>query len=177
VDNLHVLRIGGGLVAPTYFVTNQFLVIASTPDYAREIRTHTGNLAGNTEYQQAMQTLPGNAASYFYCDTRALARPLHAVVRANFPDTTVPFPSADCLARHLSPYASATVPTPQVETTTTLSPLGKPLTLAVGMTGLYFAVQPYLADFIPMLPRTFSGTAVPVPPAGNQTAPSQTPAP
>jgi hypothetical protein len=146
------------------------------PDYAREIRTHTGNLAGNTEYQQAMQTLPDNAASYFYCDTRTLARPLHAVVRANFPDTTVPFPSADCLGRHLTPYVSATVPTPQVETTTTLSPLGKPLTLAVGMAGLYFAVQPYLADFIPMLPRTFSGTAVPVPPTENQTAPSQTPA-
>lgn len=177
VDHLRILRLGSGLVAPTYFVTNQFLVIASTPDFARELRTHTGNLTTHADFQTAMNALPGNAASYLYCDTRALVRPLLAVVRANFPDAAVPLPSADALARHLGPYASATVPTPQVETTTTLSPLSKPLTLAVGVAGLYFAVQPYLTEFIPMLPKTFSGTTALVPPTENRTAPSQTPTP
>jgi hypothetical protein len=180
LDNLRILRIGAGLVAPTYCVTNGFLIVASTPDYARELLNHTGNLDANPDYQTTMRFLPGNAASYLYCDTRALVRPLHDVVRAGLGDSAINFPSADCLVRHLTPYASATVLTPQVETTTTVSPLGKPVTLGVGVAGLVFAIQPYLAglpDLMPALPKMFSDRAVPVPPAENQKAPSQTPAP
>lgn len=173
-ETLHTVRLGAGLVAPTYCATDQFFLFALTPDFARDLlrqlQTPQPTLEANTQYQRMMSRLPTNGSAYVYCDLPAMIRPLYALV----PHTTGPHP--ETIARHLTPYASATVTEAKSETTTTLSPLGKPVTVLATLAGIIAAIQPNLsAGFNPAAPTTSSNKLVPPPPAGNQTAPSQTP--
>jgi hypothetical protein len=172
-------------VAPTYVVTEKFLVVASNADYARALVAQSkGNaptLVGNASFTGALGRVPASAASFTYCDAPRVLAALYTLARANA--AANPFlefdklPKTETLTKHFAPYVSATVDTPSLQITTTFSTLGKPLTLAVGVAGALAAAQPWLAelpvDVIPAWPRMSSGN----PPAGNRTAPSQTPAP
>jgi hypothetical protein len=162
------IRLGDGLIAPTYTVAGDFLVLASTPDYARTLRQSRAD----TLATRLTSGLPANAHEYFYCDIAGLARPLIAQLRLTTPD----LPATDGLVRHLTPYRSATVTQPRLETTTTISPFGKPLTVLAGAAGIFAAVKPYLPPldlgFTATPATTSSNTPTPLPPAENQKATS-----
>ncbi len=182
---LHVMHFGASTVSPTYVVTDKFLILALNADYARtlvaKVKSPGETLAGNADYRQATQRLPANATSLTYCDLRTVFGALCARARANavtnqFVDLGK-LPKTETLTKHLTPYVSATVEADAMQTTTTYSPLGKPLTIMLGAVGALGAAQPFLAQLppglIPALPTMSSGNR----PAGNQTAPSQIPSP
>jgi hypothetical protein len=158
-ETLRTLRLRTSAFAPTYFTTDKFFVLASSPDFARELvgqlKELAPSLAMNAGYQEAMKHLPTNAVAYTYCNLRAVAPPLLAALHND------KLPSPETLARHLSPLVSATLG----DTTITISPLGEPATVAFGALAAYFAVSQ-------AVPTTSSSTK----PPGNPTAPSQTPA-
>ncbi len=190
-ETLHTVHSGPGSISPTYVVTDSFFILALTPVYARELvkqlKEAGPTLASNPDYQQATQPLPANANSAAYCEMNAVFRPLYARLRASLANTGAngfvdpgKLPQADTIARHLSPYASATVTEEKSETTTAVSSLGKPLTFVLAATSGFIIAQPWLAPYLPTFtpaaPTASSSTAAPLPPAGNQTAQSQTPA-
>jgi hypothetical protein len=189
-ETLHTLRPGFRGITPTYVVTDPFLIIALTPNGAREmvsqLKQPKPTLASNADYENAMNQLPGNANSYIYCDMNAVFRPVYKRFKLAAPDADTnafvnlaKLPSADAIARHLGPFASATVTEDKSETTTTYSPLGKPLTLLITAAAAIAVAQPYLADYLPFVSQgattTSSSTVVHPRRHGNQTAPSQTP--
>jgi hypothetical protein len=189
-QKLRMVRIGAGLIAPTYVITDQFFILASTPDYARELLSQAKDskptLATSTTYQQSMSRLPANGISYGYADLRGLFNPLYAMARHGasqigsneFVDTGK-LPASETIAKHLFPFVSTTVAGPQNATSTSFSPLGKLAVLAaVGGGGVWIAntFGPQLQQAVtPAWPKKSSNTAVPSPPPENQTAPSQTP--
>jgi hypothetical protein len=179
----------GGLLAPTCVATDRFLILASSPDCARELLSQAKNagptLARSELYVQSMKRLPANGSSYAYADLRGLFEPLYGLGRSSlsqlakndFVDLTK-LPAPQTVAKHLFPFVSATVSEPEQEMTIAFSPFGRPLLLAAGVGGAIAAVVPTLSQYAtPVWPRTFSGMAAPVAPPGNQTATSQTPAP
>jgi hypothetical protein len=189
-ETLHTVRVGSSLIAPTYVTTETFFILALTPDYARELlgqlKQSKPTLASNPAYQQAMKQLPGSACSYSYCDLPAVFRPLYSRLRSNLSSNdSAPFiefnklPQPETIARHLSPFVSATVTEPKSETTTSYSPLGKPLTFVLVAAGGFAVAQPYLAQYLPVIsqgaPTTSSSTGARPRPRGNRTATSQTP--
>ncbi len=163
-----VLRLGAGVVAPTYVLTDNLLIIASTPDYARHVaETRTSALAARIP-----PGLPADAHGMFYCDLAAVTRPLYGMLRAGSAGANPGLPQTDTLVRHLTPYVSATVTKPRSETTTTISSLGKPLTLLTGLAGIAAVVKPYLPPLglaiSPDQPTTSSSRPAPLPPGGSQ---------
>jgi hypothetical protein len=188
-ETLHTVHIGSSLVAPTYVVTDSFLILALTPDYARELlgqlKQPKPMLDSSASYQQAMKPLPTSACAYGYYDLAALFRPLYTRLRAFATTDNTGWlglnklPQTETIARHLTPFVTATVSDAQSQTSTSYSPLGKPITfLIVGAGGLMMA-EPYLSNYLPMLsliaPRMSSDTVAPAPPPGNQTGASQSP--
>jgi hypothetical protein len=178
---LHTLPIGAGVVAPSYVVTDKFMILSLSADYARTLVAQSKGsgptLAGNSTFTEALRRVPATSTSFTYCDVRSLFVPLFALARAHTDVNDLfdfqKLPKTETLAKHLAPFVSATVDTPSVQTTTTFSTLGKPLTFVVGIAGVLGAIHPSLSDLIPMWPTPSSSS----PPAGSQTAPSQTPAP
>ncbi|HUJ71841.1 MAG TPA: DUF3352 domain-containing protein, partial [Verrucomicrobiae bacterium] len=63
---LRTVRIGDGLLAPTYATTDRFFILATTPDYARELLAQVveskPTLATSALYQQSMKRLPLNGS-------------------------------------------------------------------------------------------------------------------
>jgi hypothetical protein len=191
-ETLRTVRLAGSPFAPTYAATDKFLILALTPDYARELLTQLKEgkqtLAANPLFQDLTKRRFAAATSLTYCDLQSVYGSLYSLAHANASasDTNQLFrlnklPSADTIVKHLpSPYESITVETERGTTTATVSSLGKPLTLLVGAVGAIGAAQPLLArlplDLIPGMPTMSSGTGAHPRPAENQTAPSQTPA-
>jgi hypothetical protein len=189
-QKLRTVHIGAGLFAPTYLTTDQFFILASTPDYARQLLSQVKDskptLAASATYQQSISRLSANGISYGYADLRGLFEPVYAMARhgmsligSNAFVDTGKLPASETIARHLFPYVSATVAGPQAATSTSFSPLGKFVGLAaVGGGGVWVAntFGPQLQQAItPAWTKKSSNTAAPSPPPGNQTAPSQTP--
>jgi hypothetical protein len=192
---LRTARIGAGQLAPTYTTTGQFFILASTPDYARELVTRVTQskptLAANATYQQFIKRLPANGSSYSFADLRGLFEPLYAIAKSaaaqigtnEFVDLDK-LPQTATISRHLFPFVSATVSEPRQVSSTSFSPLGRSTAIIVGGgAAVWAAIEfgPQLAQMsgqyaMPALPKTSSGTAAPSAPGGNQTAPSQTPA-
>ncbi len=190
-QKLRTVHVGTGILAPTYVTTDQFFILASTPDDARELlaqaRDAKPTLARSELYVQSMKRLPANGSSYIYADLRGLFEPLYASGKLGmskmdtnaFVDMTK-LPRSETIARHLFPFVSATVTEPQQETTISFSPFGKPLLLAAGVGGAIWVGHefgPTLQQYAtPALPKRSSGTVVPSAPRENQTATSQIPA-
>jgi len=134
---LRTLRLRTTVPAPTYFTSDKFFVLASSPDYARELVGHlrelVPGLATSADYQKAMKRLPTGAVAYTYCNLRAVAPPLLAALRND------KLPAPETLARHLGPFGSANLG----DTTITISPLGEPATVALAG---WFAARPHLAE-------------------------------
>ncbi|HTS18216.1 MAG TPA: DUF3352 domain-containing protein [Verrucomicrobiae bacterium] len=192
---LRTVRVGAGQLAPTYTTTGQFLILAGTPDYARELVTQTAEskptLASNTTYQQFMSRMPANASAYSYADLRGLFAPLYAIARSassaignnEFVDINK-LPPTETISKHLFPFVSATVSETGHVTSTSFSPVGKSMVFVAGAGGGIWAATefgPQLEQLTshyttPASPRRSSNRAVPSAPNGNQTAPSQTPA-
>ena len=192
---LRTVRIGAGLLAPTYTTTRQFFILANTPDYARELVVQVTQskptLASNTTYQQFMKRMPANASSYGYADLRGLFEPLYAIAKSassqigsnEFVDLDK-LPQTATISKHLFPFVSATVSEPGRASSTSFSPVGKSMAFMVGIGGGIWAATefgPQLAHAsgqytMPAVPRKSSSTTAPSAPGGNQTAPSQTPA-
>ncbi len=183
-ETLRTLRFRTSAFAPTYFTADKFFVLASSPDYARELvgqlKELVPTLAMNADYQEAMKHLPTNVSAYAYCNLCAVTPPLLAGARAGLVAAPNPFirtdklPASETLTRHLVPLVSATLADSRGETVITISPLGEPATMMLGALAGYFAVRPYLPAS-PAAPTTSSSTATPPPPSGNRTAPLQTP--
>jgi hypothetical protein len=198
-QRLRAVPIGAGIVAPTYAITDRFFILASTPDYARQLLAQVKDakptLAQSELYTRSMKRLPAAGCSYLYADLHGLFEPLYAlgqeslsqIGQNNFVDVKE-LPSSATIAKHLFPFVSATVSEARQETTTTFSPFGKAITLGAGIGGAIwasdifgptlrqFATPALKADSNPASPRTFSNRAVPSAPRENQTAESQTPA-
>lgn len=195
---LRTAHVGTGVVAPTYTITDQFFILASTPDYARQlvaqIKDTKPTLAQSERYAQAMKRLPAGGSSYLYADLRGVFEPLYALGKETWSQAgendfvdLKKLPSSPTIAKHLFPFVSATVSEERQEMTTTFSPFGKALTLAAGIGGAIWVSDifgPTLKQFTPpalktdserALPRTSSDTAVPSVPRESQTAESQTP--
>ncbi len=73
---LRVTHLGAGKIAPTYFFADGFLVLASDPDFARELIAHIARsgpmLAANPDYQAAVRQVPAGNGAFCYCDTATL---------------------------------------------------------------------------------------------------------
>ena len=185
-ETLRTARLNTTIVAPTYFTTDNFFVLASTPDYARELVSQlkelVPTLAMNTDYQQAMKQFPTNITASSYCNLRAIVPPLLAHAQAGlraFPNRFIhadSLPSAEVVTRHLTAFASATITDNRSTTTIAISPLGKPATATLGALAVFLAIQPYFQPN-PAAPTTSSNTVVHPPPSENQTATSPAPSP
>jgi hypothetical protein len=197
-QKLRTAHIGADIVAPTYALTDQFVILASTPNYARQLLTQIKDakptLTHNDLYTRSTKRLPAAGCSYLYADLHGLFEPLYALahesltrIGANdFVDMKKLPPSAT-IAKHLFPFVSASVSEARQETTTTFSPFGKAITLAAGVGGAIWASDifgPTLREFTtpaqkadsrPASPKTSSDTAAPSAPRESQTVESQTP--
>jgi hypothetical protein len=202
---LRTVRIGAGLIAPTYTTTDQFFILASTPDYVREllaqVRESKPTLATSATYQQAMKRLPMNGSSYGYADLRGLFEPFYGLAKLGvsqigtneFVDAGK-LPRSETIAKHLFPFVSATVSEPQQAASTSFSPFGKSVAVLAGVGGGIWVANtfgPQLAQHLglpsgpaephppgakPAWPRKSSSRGVPSAPGENQTGASQTPA-
>lgn len=179
---LHVWHVASAF-SPSYVATDKFLIVASSADYARALLAQSKSggptLAGNADFANAIKHVPAKASSLSYCDVRTVFGVLYRLANANVQTNQFVdlgrLPRAETLMKHLAPYISATDDTAEMQTTTTFSSLGKPLTFVVGAAGIIAAAPPFLGDLIPSLipglPIPSSGN----PPAGNQMAPSRIP--
>jgi hypothetical protein len=194
-QTLRTVRVGAGLLAPTYTTTSQFFILANTPDYARELVAHVNGskptLATSAAYQESIKRVPPNGSSYGYADLRGLFDPLYAMTKSalsqigdnEFVDMNK-LPQTETISKHLFPFVSATVSEPGQVTSTSFSPVGKSMVMMAGVGAGIWAYNefgPQLAQVtgqytMPTAPRKSSGTASPSAPPGNQMAPSQTPA-
>jgi len=192
---LRTVRVGAGLLAPTYTTTSQFFILANTPDYARELLAQAKQakptLATSAAYQESIQRVPANGSSYGYIDLRRLFEPLYAITKSavsqlgnnEYVDMDK-LPQAETISKHLFPFVSATVSEPNQVTSTSFSPVGKSMAMIAGVGGgIWAAIEfgPQLSQAAsqyttPGAPRKSSGRAFPSTPPGNQMAPSQTPA-
>jgi len=192
-QKLRTVRVGAGLFAPTYTTTGQFFILASTPDYARELlgqaKDSKPTLTASTTYQQSMKRLSTNGSSYGYADLRGIFEPLYSMARrgasqigSNAFFDTGKLPRTETISRHLFPYVSTTVSEPQQVTSTSFSPFGKSFGLIAGVGSAFWVVdtfRPELAatgNYVPIAAKKSSSRAVPSMPRENQTAASQTPA-
>ena len=199
---VHSIRIGSGRIAPTYATTDQFLIVAFTPDFAGELLDQAaaarqpaagdaprrGTLSANPAYEKIMAQLPANGSAYAYCDLRALFEPCYhlaqtALTQAGDGDVSLfatKLPKAETIARHLSPFASATVGDQRGVTTTAISPVGTPGVFVGALAGAACAAYSWVPEgtvpSIGALPKKTSSTGAPPPAPGNRTATSQTPA-
>jgi hypothetical protein len=184
-STLRTMYVGASAFSPSYAITSNFLIFSLSDDYTRALvaqsKGTSPTLVGNPSFSVSLRRVPASASTFTYTDLPKIFAALHAVVRANasgneYLDFTK-LPSTETLTKHLAPFVSATVDSPLLQTTTTFSTMGKPLTLVFGVAGALAAAQPWLAQLpeglIPMWPRTSSSS----PPARSQTAPSQTPSP
>ena len=188
---LRTLRIGDGRFAPTYTTTDRFLILATTPNYARELLAQASEskptLATSAVYQQSMKRLPRNGSSYGYADLRGLFGPLYGLAKTGlsrigdneFVDTSK-LPQTETIARHLFPFVSVTVSRPQQVTSTSFSPFGKSMAVMAGVSGAIWAANTFGPQLnqaaMPILPRKSSSRGAPSVPRENRTATSQTPA-
>jgi hypothetical protein len=193
-QTLHTVRIGASKVAPTYVTTESFFILALTPDYAHalldQLQQGKDTLASNNNYQNAMKRLPTNAHTYVYCNLRSVLEPLYALGQSALstvgtnefvePDK---LPKFETIGKHLFPFVSATVADEHSQTTTSFSPFGGALPVMAGAVAASIATPAIIQaqqkalphQPITTAPKTFSETAAPAPPNGNQTAGSHTP--
>ena len=186
---LRTVRVGSGILAPTYTTTANFFILASNPDYARDLLAQVDDnqptLATNADYQKALQRLPANGSSYTYCDLRALFEPLYGLIKSSLAQLGTnsvieadKLPQLETFQRHLFPFVGATVSESQSETTTSFSPLGRPLVFVAGAAGGFWAAQSLGLTGglpIPMPPTKSSSKLAPAAPPENQTAAFQIP--
>ncbi len=184
-DTLHTVRFGANILAPTYTVTAPYLIVASTPDFMRELlgqlRQPQPNLATHPPYQTAMSRLPDGGQSCAYADLPVLVTRLLALgkgygERLPTNDYFDPnqLPPAAVFAKHLSPYVSTTVTGPRHVITTSYSPLPVPSFVIAGAGIGAVAAWGHLNA---IAPKTSSNTDVLPAPRGNRTVASQTPVP
>jgi len=133
---LRTVRFGASKVAPSYVVTDEFFILALTPDFTRELLAQASgsqpNLTANATYQQAIKSLPTAGTSFHYLDLRALYPRLHTLVQglpANELFDLRQLPAPATVTPHLSPFASVAVDTPAAAITTSDSPIGTPVAL------------------------------------------------
>jgi hypothetical protein len=190
-EKLRAIHIGPGLPAPTYALTDKFFILASNPDYARELliqaKEMKPTLATSALYQQSMKRLPANGSAYGYADLGGLFTSLYGLMKSVLPKTdgnqfvdVSKLPQSETIAKHLFPLVSATVSEPQRSTSTSFSPLGKSLAVVAGIGGAVWLANTFAPQLqqsaIPAWPKKSSSRAVPSAPGGSQTAGSQTPA-
>lgn len=85
-QTLRVARLGAGKIAPAYFLADGFLVLASDPDFARELIDHSrragDTLAAADRYRSAFAQLPATTGALTYCDTATLYERSQPLVRS-----------------------------------------------------------------------------------------------
>ncbi len=170
---LHVVRTSTGYASPAFALTDKFFVLALTADYGREIIT---------QIKTGKTVLPAVAVgdSVTYCDTRQFLTGLYSLTGSNTIAQLGQLPEPETIAKYTGSYTATTITTAIASRTTTHSTLGKPVTGLITLVGAFAAAQPWLARLsvtIPGMPTKSLNTAAHLPPAGNQTATSQTPAP
>ncbi len=185
-ETLYTLRLSTTSIAPTYFTTDRYLVIASSPDHARELihqlKQLVPTLAMNPNYQHAMKRLPSRFSTTLYCDLRSIVPALWALDQTSLRIAPTPWvrpdklPRAEVLTRHLSTVASTTLAETHGKTTVTISSLGQPLTLCLGALAVYLAARPY-CQTNPIAATTSSSREPPPLSLENPTESSQTPSP
>ena len=162
-QKLRTMHVGTSVLAPTYTTTDQFFILASTPDYARQLlgqlKGAKPTLAQSELYTRSMKRLPAGGSSYLYADLRGVFEPLYAFGKDTWTqqgDNGVvdlkKLPSSPTIAKHLFPFVSTTISEPLQETSTSFSPFGKALTLAAGIGGAIWVsdiLGPTMKQFTP----------------------------
>src|SRR5882724_1055629 len=174
-QKLRSLHIGPQFFAPTYALIDRFFILASSPDYARELLAQAKEpkptLATSAVYQQSMKRLPLNGSSYHYADLRALFESVYGLTKSVLTETggsqfvdVNRLPQPGTIGKHLFPLVSATVSEQQQSTTTSFSPLGKSLAVVVGIGSAVWAVNTFGPQLqqstIPTWPKKSSSRAV-----------------
>lgn len=186
---MRTIRIGAGLVAPTYVTTGRFLIVALTPEFARELiareTSPAPTLAGNSEYEKATASFPATANAYSYCDVRGFFTPVYQLVAgilsnaegsAYFDPEKLPKP--ETFTKHLFPFTSTTVVEGPAMIKTTFSPVSVPMIAVTAGALAAGASAPFLESLTPPLaPTSSSDTDAPPPAPENQTEESGTPTP
>jgi hypothetical protein len=189
-QRVRAVHIGPGLPAPTYVVTDHFFILASNPDYARELAIQGSGskptLATSAMYQQSMKRLPTNGSAYGYADLGGLFTSMYGLMKTVLASSgggtfieLNKLPQTETITKHLFPLVSATVSEPQQTTSTSFSPLGKSVAVVAGVGGAVWMANtfgPQLQQSLtPIWPRKSSSRPVPSAPTENQTGASQTP--
>jgi hypothetical protein len=189
-QKLRAVHIGPGLPAPTYAVTDHFFILASNPDYARELVIQTTGskptLATSSIYQESMKRLPTNGSAYGYADMGGLFTSMYGLMKTVLASSGSgafielnKLPQTETITKHLFPLVSATVSEPQQTTSTSFSPLGKSVAVVAGVGGAVWMANtfgPQLQQSLtPVWPKKSSSMPVPSAPTENQTGASQTP--
>jgi hypothetical protein len=184
---LRTVRVGDSTIAPSYTTTERFLVVASTPDATRELLGQAARgaatLTANDQYRAAMVRLPDNGVAYTFCDLNALYPRLHGLARSLMQHggqrlgvALAHLPAAATVQKHLSPFVSARVSTPERDLTRSYSPFGSPLAVFVwGAGGQVLNLAAELSP--PTSPSTSSDRGVPPLRPESQTAESPPPGP
>ncbi|MCS7048740.1 MAG: hypothetical protein NZ483_05550, partial [Verrucomicrobiae bacterium] len=177
----HSLIIGDGKISPTFVLTDEFLVLTSTRDFARELLNHTGRpaptLADDPNYRATTASLPAESTEFSYLRTAELYPQVRAFLQTWSSDLPIPAPTlppAESVVPFLSPVVSVTTVADNVQVTDVFSSLGPPTIWVLGWITRWAIEQGKLS---PTVPTTFSNTVPVSPPPENQTAESQTPPP
>jgi hypothetical protein len=183
---LRTVRVGDGRIAPTYTTVDGFLIVALTPDYARELIDNQTlkkpNLTASAEFQKATAPLPPTGIDFTYLDFRGLYPHLVDLTQripANAMIDLRKLPATETVTKHLFPLVSATIATNDVRISHSYSPFGTPVGIAAAIIGSALidkaATLPGADTTSSIESRPSSNTAVRRSPPENQTAASQTP--
>ncbi|MCS7049833.1 MAG: DUF3352 domain-containing protein, partial [Verrucomicrobiae bacterium] len=177
----HSLIIGDGKFSPAFVVTDEFLLLASTRDFARELLTRSRRaattLADDSTFRAATASLPLQSTKFSYLHLAELYPHLRAFFRAwssELPIPTPMLPPAESLVPFLTPVVSITTPADNAQLTDVYSPFGSPFLWILGWVTRWAIEQ---GKLFPTASTTFSDTVPVFPPPENQTAESQTPPP
>ncbi len=177
--SLRSLVIGAATIAPTYVLTDEFFILALTPDFARALLDQLANpkptLTGSPDFQKATAHLPGTVTDFSYVDLRALYPHLTGLTRELPPNEFLDLsqlPDEAVVTKHLAPFVAATTGTAEATVTHSSSPIGSPLGLVAGVAAGFLINR---AAILPNGAMPFLDTDARRAPRGNPPAASPTP--
>lgn len=175
------LMIGDGKISPAFVITDEFLLLTTSRDFARSlVETHQasgGSLADDPTFQSFTAGLPTSCAEFSYLRLAELYPHMHGFVRTwssylPFPLGRLPPVASTSLL--LTPVVSVTTSTNSAEVTDVYSPFGTPVAWVAAWAVTWAAQQQRL---FPTATTTSSSRAVVPRPAENPMATSQIPLP
>lgn len=178
---LHSLILGDGKVSPTFVVTDEFLVLTSTRDFARALLERRGQraptLADDPKFREATAALPAECSEFSYLHLAEVYPRVRTFLQNWSPDLPIPvpaLPAPQTFAPYLSPIVSVSTAADNAQRTDVYSPFGPPALWVAGWLTRWAIEQ---GKLFPAATTTSSDTVPLLPPRENQTGVSRTPPP